>query len=573
MSPFSAELAERYRAEGFWGDLSVPRMFERSVARVPDRVALVDPPNRPSLIGGAPRRYTYSQMDAEVNRFAAALRARGLGRGALIATQLPNMSEMILIYLAALRIGAVLSPVTMAYRAAELAALSDVARFDAYISVGAVNGKPYYPERIDALGEETRLLGIGGDLPPRIDRIDPQPGDSAVTPGSAAPGADDLFAVFWTSGTEGQPKAVPKTHNNLMATSLGAWKILELPDGANVLAPFPFVNAAAMSLMMCWMRTAGALILHHPFDVDTFLDQLNAENIDYTMVAPTLLTYLRERSEDPALKTALHGLRGIGTGSAPPDPEVFGFFRDRFGIEVLNFFGSNEGVQLCSSGESVEDPRKRATLFPRDGDVNWQGREHLRTANGGTFKLVEPETGRIVTRPGDIGEMFIAGPAVMPGYYRHGAFDRSHFDADGYFASRDLFQIADCGTLLRFHARSRELIIRGGMKIAPVELDNFVSALPGVREAAAAPYPDRQMGEKVCLFVVPEDGARITLADITACCDRGGLAKFKWPEKLILCDALPRTPLAKLDRKALARRVAAEMADGMTAAKEKTEHA
>ncbi|CUH63080.1 Short-chain-fatty-acid--CoA ligase [Thalassovita gelatinovora] len=549
MNLFSTDDHARYRAEGQWGELTLPEMFAATCARVPDRLGLVDAPNRAEIFEGAPRRLTYAQMRAEVDRYAAILQAQGIGPGALVATQLPNISEMILIYLAVSQIGAVLSPVSLAYRSAELHDLSQVAAFDAYISVGRFKGQDYFAERNDALPDSVQRLGIGDGLPAGVTRIDTAaPGKP---PAPVALDADDIFAVFWTSGTEGVPKAVPKTHNNMMSSSLGAWRLLNLPDGTNILGPFPFVNAAAMGgLLMCWMRTAGALILHHPFDVAVFLEQLKSEEIGYTMVAPTILTYLRDQARDPDLHPALHRLMSIGTGSAPPDPEVFLFFEETFATPVVNFFGSNEGAQMCSSCERVPNPRHRASYFPRDGDENWD--PALRTANGGTFRLVDPTTGDLITEPGGLGEMHLHGPALMPGYYSRQGIDRSKFTEDGYFPSGDLFQISDCGTLIRFHARSRELIVRGGMKIAPVELDNVLSALPGVREVAVAAYADPHMGEKVCLFAVMEPGRGLDLPTVTAFCDDAGLAKFKWPERLELFDALPRTPLAKLDRKALA---------------------
>ncbi|WP_158967270.1 class I adenylate-forming enzyme family protein [Chachezhania sediminis] len=545
----------RFRAEGAWGELTLPDLFAGTCARAPERLGLVDPPNRAEIFEGTPQRLTYAQMAAGVDRLAAVLQAQGFGPGSIIATQLPNISELVLLYLAIWKIGAVLSPVSIAYRSAELRDMGQVARFDGYVSVGRLRGKPFYAERIDALPGAVRRMGFGSDLPEGVLNLSTATAGAPAQPVPLDP--DALLAIFWTSGTEGVPKAVPKTHNNMMASSLGAWRLLDLPDGAGILAPFPFVNAAAMGgLMMCWMRTAGAMFLHHPFDVDVFLDQLKTEDIAYTMVAPTLLVYLRDRSADPDLHPALHRLLAIGTGSAPPDPEVFGFFQDRFDVPVVNFFGSNEGAQMCSSSQTVADPRKRASFFPRDGDENWDPAR--RTANGGSFRLVDPATAQPVTEPGQIGEMYLRGPALMPGYYLNGRIDRTRFTPDGYFPSADLFQISDCGALIRFHARARELIVRGGMKISPVELDNVLSALPGVREVAVAAYADAQMGEKVCVVAVMAPGKTLTLPDVTGFCDRAGLARFKWPERLELIDALPRTPLAKLDRKALARWLAEE---------------
>ncbi len=557
MTVFPPEDITRFRASGHWGDLTIPDMFEATAARAPERLGLVDPPDRAAVFQGKPRRLTYGEMQDEVNRYASVLTGLGLGPGSLIATQLPNVSEMILLYLAISKIGATLSPISVAYRGAELRAMGKIAPFDAYISVGSMRGRPFYAERMDALPDTILRLGIGSDLPEGVHRIDTATPEAPFDP--VPLNADALFAVFWTSGTEGLPKAVPKTHNNMMASSLGAWRILGLADGANILAPFPFVNAAAMGgLMMCWMRTAGALFLHHPFDIDVFLEQLQNEEIAYTMVAPTVLVYLRQKASNPELGPALHRMKAIGTGSAPPDPEVFAFFQTEFDIPVLNFFGSNEGAQLCAAPERIGDPRARARFFPRDGDENWAEGQGRLTANGGTFKLADPATGAVATQPGESGEMFLRGPALMPGYYVNGSIDRSKFDAEGFYPGGDLFVISDCGSLIRFHSRSRELIVRGGMKISPVELDGVLSALPGVREVAVAAYPDDQMGQKVCLFAVMEDGQSLDLQQVKQFCNDNQIAKFKWPERMIITDALPRTSLSKLDRNVLNKQLIAD---------------
>lgn len=554
MSVFDPDVIARYRAEGHWGDRTLPAFFAETAARVPDRVAMVDPPNRADFFDGAPRRLTHRAMQAEIEGYARALAAHGVKPGSVVAVQLPNIAETLTLYLAVAALGAVVSPVPMAYRAGELKAMAEIVDFDAYVGVTRFKGRAHLAERLPALAAGTRVFALGEGRPDGAGALAPADG-----PGLAGPvgSPDDLFAIVWTSGTEGRPKAVPKTHNNMMASSLGAWRLLNLPDGANVLAPFPLVNAAALGgLMMCWMRTAGAMLLHQPFDLDTFLAQLASGEVDYTMVAPTLLVRLKERAADPAFRRSLKGLRALGTGAAPPDPEVFAFYQEELGIPVLNFFGSNEGAQLCAGPDRVPDPRRRAVFFPRDGDVGWDAGKGRITANGGIFRLVDRDTGETVTEPGAVGEMRIAGPALMPGYVTRRGFDRSRFDADGFFMTGDLFEIAEEPDLIRFHARAREIISRGGMKISPAELDAFLGAFPGVREAAVAAYACPQYGERVCAFLVMEDGARPSVKDVAEFCDRGGLARFKWPERLEILEALPRNPLMKIDRKALARRLA-----------------
>ena len=164
-SPFSAEDRAHYRALGLWGEVTLPAMFAETAARVPDRLALVDAPNRAEVFEGAPRRLTYAQMRAEVDRLAGVLQAQGVGPGALVATQLPNIVETVILYLALSRIGAVLSPISIAYRSAELRDLAQVAAFDAYISVATLKGQPYYAERIDAPFEAVRRIAMQFELP------------------------------------------------------------------------------------------------------------------------------------------------------------------------------------------------------------------------------------------------------------------------------------------------------------------------------------------------------------------------------------------------------------------------
>ena len=553
MTVFDDVTRARYRAEGHWGDQTLPAMFAATAARAPDRIGVIDAPNRAEVFEGAPRRMTYAEMQAEIDGYAAALRSHGLGKGSVVAAQLPNIAEMVLIYFAVAKIGAVLSPIATAYRARELAMMSEILRFDAFISVSALKGKPHYEERAGALSADTLRLGLGSGLPEGVAPLTPV---RDAPPGEDDGDPDALFAIVWTSGTEGRPKAVPKTHNNMMASSLGAWRLLDLPDGANVLAAFPFVNAAALGgLMMCWMRTAGALVLHQPFDLAVFTEQLATEQVDYTLIAPTLLVRLREMATQPRIGDALRRLRAIGTGAAPPSPDVFRYYQEKVGIAVVNFFGSNEGAQLCSSGDRVGDPYLRATYFPRDGDVNWAEGAGRITANGGVFKLVDPATGAPVEGPGAIGEMLIAGPAMMPGYFTSDGYDRDKFAPDGFFATGDLFEVAEAPGLMRFHGRAKEIIIRGGQNISPAELDNVLSAMPGVREAAAAAYPCVSYGERVCAFIAPEPGVRIDLAAVKAYCEAEGLAPFKWPERVEIVDAIPRNPLMKINRRALSARL------------------
>jgi non-ribosomal peptide synthetase component E (peptide arylation enzyme) len=227
------------------------------------------------------------------------------------------------------------------------------------------------------------------------------------------------------------------------------------------------------------------------------------------------------------------------------------------GLHVLNLFGSNEGILLCSDRRAMPDPALRASVFPRAGDDSWDPAG--RTANRARLRLVDPETGERITSPRRIGEMRVEGPSIFPGYFTGASLDRSGFDADGFFCTGDLFEITDgleAGGALRFIGRRKELIVRGGMKIAPVELDSLIATHPLIAEGAVAAWPDDRLGERVCAFVVLRPGATLSLDDICAHLDAAGAARFKWPERLVVLDVLPRNALAKVQRALLTKMLA-----------------
>jgi non-ribosomal peptide synthetase component E (peptide arylation enzyme) len=130
---FPPEICARHRADGYWGEMTLSAMFAETAARAPERLALVDPPNRAAFFEGAPRRFSYREMSREIDRYAAAFRRHGIGAGALVATQLPNISELVIIFLALAKIGAIVSPISIAYRANELRAMTSIVDFDAYL--------------------------------------------------------------------------------------------------------------------------------------------------------------------------------------------------------------------------------------------------------------------------------------------------------------------------------------------------------------------------------------------------------------------------------------------------------
>jgi acyl-CoA synthetase (AMP-forming)/AMP-acid ligase II len=230
-------------------------------------------------------------------------------------------------------------------------------------------------------------------------------------------------------------------------------------------------------------------------------------------------------------------------------------FQDRFGIMVINLFGSNEGLSLVSGPADVPDPDERANYFPRAPlfrtPYGAKPRRHLKT------RLVDPETGAIITKEGAPGELLINGPAVFDGYYKAPEQTAAAFTADGYFRTGDLFQIEGAGRFLRFVGRCKDLIIRGGFNIAPEEIDQLLASHPKIADACAFGVPDEILGERVAVGVATKGDAAIQLEDVTAFLKQKGLAQFKLPERLYLLQDLPRNALNKVMRNEVRERALA----------------
>jgi acyl-CoA synthetase (AMP-forming)/AMP-acid ligase II len=536
-------------------------LFAANAARVPDRLAVVDPPNRAALDGREPRRLDYYALSALVDATVLALSHAGLRRGDVLVTQLPNVVEYVAVYLAAARLGVVLSPVPMQYRRAELEPIVALTGARALLTVSRF--KDTEPARLATTlvtSPPLQVLVLDDEAPPGTASLGSSRFDgestrerAAALEADAAVTSGQLMTICWTSGTEGQPKGVPRTHDHWLAISWAHFDAAQLRDGDRLLNPFPLVNMAAIGgCFTSWLHAAGTLLLHHPFELPVYLQQIATERPDYAIAPPAILMMLLQ-NETLLASVDLSCLRCIGSGSAPLPPAMIRGYRERHGIEIVNLFGSNEGLSLCSGPAETSDPERRARYFPRFGrrEIDWPQRISRMIET----RLMDPDTGAEVTDAGVPGEMQIRGPTVFDGYLGPPEINASAFTADGWFRTGDLFEIAEPGDprFYRFVGRLKQLIVRGGMKISPDELDGVLAEHPAIAEAAAVGVPDDVLGERICAVVVPRPGEGVTLEDLQRHFGARGLAKFKWPERLRIVPQLPRNPVGKVIRGEVAR--------------------
>lgn len=558
-----AEKRRLYREAGWWGDLTLADLFFANAAKHPDRPALVDAPNRADFAFGEPRRLSYAEMQAEVERLAGALVAAGIGKDDVIVIQLPNISEFVSLYFAAATIGAIVSPVAVQYRSHELSAMFGIVDPKAFICGTVMKGADHIRTVRPLLGDHIKLMTVGPDAPADAIDLDSEPARPQHLFAHCAANkidADDVFTICWTSGTTGIPKGVPRSHNHWVGIAPGTYVTARLQDGDVMLNPFPLINMASIGgITMSWLRIAGTMVLHHPFDPQIYLGQIATEKPGFTIAPPAVLNMLLQ-NEALLAKVDFSSLRTIGSGSAPLAPAMVQGFQERLGLPVINIFGSNEGMTLITGPDDVPDPVERASYFPSGLDITpWFGSAPKRIMHS---RLVPPQGGEPITDEGVPGELQIRGPAVFDGYWKAPEQNAAAFTEDGWFKTGDLFEIAQGGRFLKFTGRCKDLIIRGGVNISPEEIDQLLGGHPELAEACVFALPDPMMGERVGLAAVPREGVELTLESVTRYLRQQDLAVFKLPERLFQFESLPRNVTNKVMRSEVRDRALAMIEQG-----------
>lgn len=550
------ERIEDLTQRGWWCDQTLDGLFREAVQSHPDHAALVDQYNRSDFTDGEAQRFTFAELANVAENLAARFYETGLRRDDIVVVQLPNIVELAALYLALGKLGVIISPVPMQYGSFELEKAKKVVDPAAYISLTNFKGKNFASELGAVFKDGCKVFCFGSDVPDGAislelssDKPDDNPNYTAYVD-SLDITANDIFTICWTSGTTGQPKGVPRSHNMWMASAIGSHDAALLQDNEILLNPFPLVNMAALGgFLYCWMMRACTLVLHHPFDMQVFLKQIQDEKVAYTIAPPAVLTMLLKKREILDSKD-ISSLRCIGSGSAPLSEFMVAGFGKDFGIEILNIFGSNEGICLASGPKELPDYAERAQFFPRFGveGLEWANR----TANNMKTRLISLESGEEVTEVGQQGELEIWGSTVFDGYYKSPEANAEVFSEDGYFRTGDVFEITGEGEQPQFYkfvGRCKDIIVRGGVNISPDEIDNELAAHPKVAQVCVVGIDDEIMGERIGAAVVAKPGETIVLEDLTSFLKERGVAVFKLPEKLVCAESLPYNATGKIQRR------------------------
>ncbi len=525
------ELAETYRAKGYWTDRLLTDFFEDAVRAYPHKVAVIDDRH-----GGQ----TYAELAETVSRLTGALQAEGIGPGDSFIVALPNWRHVSAFVLALGYIGAIGVHMPVTGRQHEFAAVFRISKAKGVVVPGTFRGHDFRA-MIDGMIEKPELLvAVGGD-PETPDWLSFDELLSGPPPGSpdldARPAPSDVTTVLFTSGSSGEPKGVMHSSNTIGAQNVTVAPIFGLgPDDVIFMgAPLGYSAGHAHGVRQA-INLGATLVLQESWDGDRALEAMARHRATFTMTTPALLRDLLFSERLAALADALTSLRLIFCGGTYVPSELL-----RQAHEILPaalttvIWGMAEGTGAACRPST-----------PRDRVLTTDGEPFL----GTELRILRPNGDDAPA--GEEGELVMRGPQLFLGYLNApDGLNEEAFLSGGWFRTGDVARIGDDG-FIKITGRSKELIIRGGENISPAEIEERLLCDPRIRQLAVVDTPDERLGERVCACVVPADGnADLTLADLAAIARRQGLAKHKWPERLELMDSLPLTAAGKIRRPAL----------------------
>lgn len=493
--------ARAYRAEGGAWDLPSLDALVTDAARASSGALLADDTTGTRLDG--------RELEARVAALAGGLRAAGVRRGDVVAWQAPNWHEVVLLYRACWRLGAIAGPIHHLAGGSEVGAMLEVLNPTVWLPTDEIRG---------ASARLTTLL------------------DSAtpVTRSEARP--TDLAAVLFTSGSTGGPKAALHTQRGLAykAKVMARTHGLEAADSVLMPAPLAHVSGLLNAVLVAGVVPMCAHLMAN-WDPDAAIGTIERERITFMIGPPTFFVSLMDASTFSTERVA--SLRLVSSGGAGVTPAFVEEASQRLDCLVKRTYGSTEAPTVTTS--AAADPVERA----RETDGRSTGTVRLR--------VTDPDTGH--ERPhGQPGELWLRGPELFVGYadaeQTRAAISR------GWFRTGDLATVDEDGWLT-IVGRIKDVIIRGGENISAGEVEAVLERHPDVRQAVAVGYPDDRLGERVCAFVVASRPF-----DLDTCRDwfeRSGVARYKTPERVIQLDELPLLAAGKADRGALRTRAAA----------------
>jgi cyclohexanecarboxylate-CoA ligase len=476
---YRPEEERQYLAQGWWrDDDTLARWLSRHAAERPDAPAIVAPA----------AQFTWKTLEERVLRLAGGLARQGVRAGDVVALQLPNSPELLILHLAIARLGAVMCTVHMPYRGAEIESM--LAHSGARLFLTAA-----YPFAT-------------------LEQAEP------LAPSHPLPDARDAFVLLYTSGTTASPKAVPHPSRTLLGNARLGARELGLDARSRILCAAPLSHLYGLYSLHCAWSVGACTILLPLYKPETLADAVEKHRPTALWTGAAHMAACRHAGLFDARDWS--SLELVLVSGSSPQPQLMRYLGERLrGCSIAQLWGMTE---------------LQAGLYTRPGDPI----EVAATSAG------RPSPGTELRLAAD-GELQVRGPLAFSGYYRNDEANGGAFTGDGWFRTGDIAERR--GENFAITGRIKNVINRGGVKFNPADVEALLDSHPKIQQSAIVPMPDPVLGEKACAFVTLRPGsAEPTLAEVVEFLLGKEIAKNKLPERLVVIAEMPLTPTGKVMR-------------------------
>jgi acyl-CoA synthetase (AMP-forming)/AMP-acid ligase II len=521
----------RYTAAGYWGEETLYAVVARHARATPDAFAVRD----------RHRRLTYGELVEATDRLAASLAGHGIQPGQRVALWLPSRVETAIALVAASRNSYVCCPsLHRGHSVGEVVALIDRMRAAALIAAPGYGADADRHDIFAALADRDFLRiawRIGpSDAAPFAELSGEFAGPPMTTPASCDP--NQVMYLPFTSGTTGTPKGILHSDNTLLATARMMARDWHL-EREVLYTLSPLSHNLGLGALVTALAAGGELVVHDLPRGKSLIDQLEETGANFLFGVPThaidLLAELRARGA-PRL-AAVRGFRI--SGAAAPAAVVAELME--YGVVPQSGYGMTE---TCSHQYTLPDDTPERI-------VETSGR----ACTGYEIRIWREDDPDTEAAPGEVGEIGGRGASLMLGYFDDQMATEAAFNAQGWFMTGDLGRLDKEG-YLRITGRKKDVIIRGGRNIHPAHIEALALRHPAVEKAAAFAVPDKRLGERICLAVVPRAAMALDPEELLRHLDRAGLSKHDMPEFILPLTEMPLTAGGKIIKRELMRRVA-----------------
>jgi len=520
------QFAERYRRAGYWNGETLATLLREPARADRGRIAVVT----------ARRRVSYAELDAWADRLAAGLHRLGIAAGDRVVVQLPNGPDFLALCVALFRLGAVPVLALPAHRQAEVGYLCEHTEAAALVVPDVLqrfDHRELAGEVAKAVPSLRHVL-VAGD-PGRHTALSDVTAEPTALP---EPDPHDVAVLLLSGGTTGRPKLIPRTHNDYAFQLRATAEAMGFTETGVYLAALPAAHNAALGCpgVLGALRAGGRVALAATPSPDEVFPLIAAEGVTLTTLMPAFLPLWMQTA---SLFQANLSRLVVEVGGAPLEPQLAERAERELGCTLTRWFGMAEGLLSFTRPDEPAERRHRTEGRP--------------LCEADELRVVGPD-GVDVDR-GEPGELLVRGPYTIRGYYRAEEHNAVTFTEDGFYRTGDIVRMEPGGAMV-VEGRIKDVINRGGEKVAPAELEEHLKAHPRVGDVAVVAVPDPTLGERTCAFVIaggqsPDGSAPLGLAELRDFLTGRGLAAYKLPDSLVLVDAFPYTPVGKVDKNAL----------------------